>query len=155
MTPRVVHCSPDEATRQTGQMLAAACDARLKPVEDLSTMSLGLWEGLLESEIEERYPSTCRLWMDEPSMIHPPKGESFVEAESRLREAMIRILEKPGSGPSAFVLRPLALAMAWRWLMRRPSRDIWPILEQGSGYERILISREVLTALFEEAKAGA
>lgn len=153
--PAAIFCSPDEASRETADLLAEAVESRVKPLPDLVSMDLGLWEGLLESEIEHRYPSACRLWQEQPSLIHPPKGENFVDAEARIRRALSEVLEKANGKPVAFVCRPIPYAMAVCWLGGLPSGEIWKIVEDGPDVTRLQVERDRLRHLLEDLKAGA
>lgn len=153
--PAIVFTGPDEASRESAAVLADAVGSKTRTLPELESMDLGLWEGLLESEIEHRYPSACRLWQDQPSLIHPPKGETFVDAEARIRSALAPILEKANGKPMAFVARPLPYAMAACWLTGRPACDIWKIIEDGPDVQILGIDRPRLRQLCEELKAGA
>lgn len=153
--PAVVYCGPDDASRETARLVAEATDARLKVEDDLITMDLGLWEGMLESEVEARYPSACRMWRDEPRQVHPPKGESFEDADQRTRLAIARLLDKANGKAVAFVLRPLPFAMASCWLAQDCPKCIWTVLKEGPEFRRLLIRRQTIREVLQGLKAGA
>lgn len=118
-------------------------------------MDLGLWEGILEDEIEARYPSACRLWLDQPQLVQPPKGEAFADADARIRLAVSRVFERAERTPILIVCRPLSYAMATCWLAGRPSTDVWSLLEDGPAFQRLTLKQETLKTLLDELKAGA
>lgn len=153
--PAVILAAPDEASLETARMWADTCDAKVRTAAELQSMSLGLWEGLLESEIEHRYPAACREWREQPANIHPPEGESFVDAEMRIRIALTEILERANGRPVAIVSRPIPYAMSVCWLGSRPARDIWTIVESGPDSMSLSIDRGHLHHLCEDLKAGA
>lgn len=153
--PASVFTGPDDASRETAALFADAVGARVKVVDDLATMDLGLWEGMLESEVRERYPSACRIWQDEPRLIHPPKGESFEDADQRIRLAIARLLDKANAKAAAFVLRPLPFAMASCWLAQDCPKCIWTVLKEGPEFRRLSIRRQAIREVLQGIKAGA
>lgn len=154
-TPATIYAAPDEASRQTAELWAEAVGARVRTLPELESINLGLWEGLLETEVKHRYPGACREWQEQPANIHPPEGESFVDAESRIRIALSEVLERANGRPVAFVCRPIPYAMAVCWLSGRPTNDIWKIVEDGPDVTLLQLDREHLRHLLEDLKAGA
>ena len=63
-------------------------------IPDLGEMALGLWEGLRNEELENRYCSAGRLFLDDPTGVHAPEGDEFQEYASRVQTAMARIAAK-------------------------------------------------------------
>ncbi|MDX2116049.1 MAG: histidine phosphatase family protein [Planctomycetota bacterium] len=149
--PALVHASQDEAASETARMLAQEAGARLRLEPDLATCHLGLWEGLLEDEIAERFPSACKQWQDQPSCIHPPEGEPFEAASQRIRLALARALDRAGDRPTAFVLRPLPYALAICWLTGRPTKDIWTVIKDGPFSSRLRFTAAELRRVIDEA----
>jgi phosphoserine phosphatase len=109
----VVYCGPDEASQATARELAQHAAAKVKVVDELGEIHLGLWEGLLQSELEGKCPRTYRQWIDNPGVVRAPEGESLDEAQSRIMRALGRSLKsaKTDNGAIAFVLRPVAMAL--------------------------------------------
>ncbi|MBL8744769.1 MAG: histidine phosphatase family protein [Phycisphaerae bacterium] len=154
-TPAVIVSGPDESSLQTAGLWAEALGGKIRTVPELISMNLGLWEGLLESEIRHRFPGACREWEEQPSNIHPPEGESFVEAEARVRSALAEVLERANGRPIFVVCRPIPYAMGVCWLSNRPACDLWKIVEDGPDVTRVELEREHLHQLVEDLKAGA
>lgn len=129
----VVYCGPDEASVATASALAEAAGARVKVVDDLAEMHLGLWEGLSESELEGKCPTAYRQWMEDPSGVSAPEGEQVEDVQARVVGCACRLLEKSrGSGGAvAFVLRPVALAVLGCALDGQPYREMWPRARNG------------------------
>lgn len=121
-----IHCGPDEASIETAHLLAQTTGGTVTVVDDLAEMNLGLWEGMLVCEMTIRFPRACKAWMDDPSLINPPGGETLLEAQERVTGAVCRILERSRSGASvALVLRPIVLGMVRCWLGEEPTCNIW------------------------------
>ena len=114
--PRTIYTAPDEASRQTADAFAAVCGAKVKVVDDLQEMNLGLWQGLPYAEFKERYPTAYAQWRQDPALVVAPQGETMQQLAHRLKTTMTRMVDKAGSDAVAFVLRPVCLALAMQWL---------------------------------------
>lgn len=131
----VVLSGPDDCSRQTASVLASAAGCKVKVLDDLHDVGLGLWEGLRSVDLEERFPSLYKRWLDDPTAVRPPEGESIAEARARVIGALTRTLKKmrerqPRAG---VVLRPLARGIVRCWLEGLPDSRLWAVA--GSGRE--------------------
>lgn len=54
-----------------------------KPCPDLCEINFGDFEGLTYEEIEQRYPQEYQQWVQAPTTIKFPGGESFAEVKQR------------------------------------------------------------------------
>ena len=106
-----VYCGDEPTSRQTGRALAEMAEVRLRPMEDLQEVDVGLWEGLTDSQIEARFPKLHRCWVTDPVSVCPPQGEPVKEAASRLDKAVRTIARKHKGGTVAVILGPIALAV--------------------------------------------
>lgn len=115
----VVLSAPDEGSRETAAKVASVSRAKVRAVEGLAEPDMGLWEGLQESDLRERYPTAFGRWKDDPTSVSPPEGEDYLHAETRVVDTLRAALEKlGGEHPAvAIVLRPLALAILRAWLL--------------------------------------
>jgi broad specificity phosphatase PhoE len=93
----VVH-SPLARTGETAEAVATAFLASgrrvppLRPEPGLAEIAQGAWEGLLQREVEERYPAEIAGWRRDPVGVHAPGGESLAEVDARVRAALRRVL---------------------------------------------------------------
>jgi len=127
----VVLSGPDEACRSTAALVAAATGkGRIKTVDELRELGLGLWEGQREEELEIRYASAYRAWKHDPSKIVPPEGESMAEAQERLVEQVIKgIGRRRGAEGVGIVLRPFAMALVRARIFGLALHQVWDMLE--------------------------
>lgn len=153
--PATAYCGTDEASVETATVLAEACGAKVRKDDELIPMDLGIWDGLLEPQVLERFPSAYRQWKERPSTVNPPEGETFDDAESRLRRAVCRILEKANGKPVAIVLRPVPFGIVSCWLNQRPSDALWSVLDDGPQAERLTVGRQFIKDAQEALKARA
>ncbi len=156
-----VHTAPDEASVETAEALASRCGGRVRPLDALAEPGIGLWEGLKESELTERYAKAYRQWLEDPSSVQTPEGEEFDEASERILGAVGRALEKAAKDPVSIVVRPMAHAIIRGWLLERTPQELAGEREGrapgGSAVERHVVSRERLKRLRERklTRAGA
>ncbi|MDA8237158.1 MAG: histidine phosphatase family protein [Chloroflexi bacterium] len=93
----IIH-SPLARTRETAEAVAAAIAAAgrpappLRPEPGLAEIAQGAWEGLLQREVEERYPAEIAGWRRDPVGVHAPGGESLAAVDARVRAALGRAL---------------------------------------------------------------
>lgn len=93
----IVH-SPLRRTAETAEAVRSAFVAAGRPAPALRTepglreVGQGEWEGLLQDEVETRYPETIAGWRREPTRFHAPGGESLAEADARARAALDRVV---------------------------------------------------------------
>lgn len=151
-------CGPDEASQVTAQELARVTGAKVRVVESLGEINLGLWEGLLASELEEKCPRAYRQWIEDPASVQVPEGENLDQARSRILESLSRSLGKASNGSGGgvgVVLRPVALALvACEWT-GTPTKDLWSIIRTGPATQWRTVQRERFRPARARARAGA
>ncbi|NUQ54145.1 MAG: histidine phosphatase family protein [Phycisphaerales bacterium] len=137
----LVLCGPDEASRATAEEVAKAVDAKVKVIDELAEVGLGLWEGVREKDLEERCPTAYRRWKEDPASVCAPEGESIDEARDRMVAALRRLIPRYARATSTMVvvLRPVALGLARCFLSGRPTSDLWELGTQGAGVERLTV----------------
>jgi alpha-ribazole phosphatase len=73
-------------TRAAESAAIVGLGLRLKPTlaPELREIDFGRFEGLRYEEIERLYPEEYKLWMEHPTEIKFPQGESFTEMKARV-----------------------------------------------------------------------
>jgi broad specificity phosphatase PhoE len=153
-----VLCAPDEASQAVARELAKVCGAKVKVVEDLAEFHLGLWEGMLKSELQEKCPRAFRQWIDDPAAVQVPEGEGVEDAQNRLMDALSRNLGRVRGGEGGavgVVLRPMALGLVGCALTGVPTRNIWSMMECGPILEWRTVDRGNLRAATVRTGVGA
>lgn len=123
--PRVIYTAPDEASRQTAAAYGSAASVsgvKIKALDELREINLGLWQGLTYAEMKERYPTALNQWRQDISKVTAPQGETFADVSLRLKATLTRLIEKAGGDTLAFVLRPVSLALVAAWLSGQEGR---------------------------------
>lgn len=110
--PAVLTCGPEESARETAGILGKRLSLRVgRPLKDLHELHLGLWAGLTESEIEQRFTTAYEDWRNAPDAFCPPDGEPVADAAARLHRSAERAVKKHPGETVAFVVGPFAAAL--------------------------------------------
>jgi phosphoserine phosphatase len=98
--PFAIWHSPLRRAAQTAQAIheAREADGPLRPLEALTELGQGEWEGLTHDEVRSRYPMQLAAWRDDPLNNHAPGGESLPQALERARIARDTILGRLETG---------------------------------------------------------
>jgi len=149
--------SSEDAALKAAAILNHGQDAKIREYDGLRNVGLGLWEGVLAADLEERCKTTYREWMDSPMRITPPEGETMSEAQERLVSAMIKGLSKiKGDHPVVgLVLRPLAWALLRGWLLDAESIHVWESLDEPIEAEVIELTGDRIAAYTHRVRASA
>jgi broad specificity phosphatase PhoE len=93
----IVH-SPLARTRETAEAVVRAFRAAgrpgpaLRPEPGLAEIAQGAWEGIFQREVEERWPVEVSGWRRDPVHVQAPGGETLSEVDTRVRDALARVL---------------------------------------------------------------
>ncbi len=79
--------------RQTAELIAERFDLPVRVADDLREVNYGEWEGVAESEAQQRYPDVFPKWRADPSSVRIPGGETFAELRDRSFPAFMNIAE--------------------------------------------------------------
>jgi alpha-ribazole phosphatase/probable phosphoglycerate mutase len=123
--------APDEASRATAKLLARATGVkRVAAIPQLGEMALGLWEGLRYEELEQRYCSAGRQFMDNPSGVTAPEGEQVDAYAARVQEALGQVVGGHRAGSNiGIVVRPIALGLMRCFLNGADICELWAMLK--------------------------
>ncbi len=109
--PDAVYSGPEEATRETGELIAHELNAKLKKVKTLRELDLGHWEGLSEQDFRERFAKVYKQWRSDPLSVSPPEGESLVDAAERLAGAIDKLIRQHPQKTLVVILGRFAAAI--------------------------------------------
>jgi len=128
---RIFH-APDELSRDTALFIGRFLNVPAKALDSLTEVDLGLWAGLTETELKQRYPKAHRQLLESPLNVSPPGGEEFGAAVARLRATLRKRIKPNGREHLGLVLRPLTLAMARYLLQGAPPHSIWETSQRAA-----------------------
>ena len=151
-----VFAGTDEASEQTAAAAAGLAACKPKTCTTINEVDLGLWEGLMPGEAEEKYPTVFKQWSHDPTSVTPPEGEPLSDAEDRIITGLAKALDKiksDGEPVVGIVLRPIALGIVRTWLTDGNLRELWDEMERCEPIERHVIRREAIVSAKDRAPA--
>lgn len=86
-----VYASPRQRARESAEIIAAAHNLAVWPEENFCEMDFGVFEGLTYDEVAQRYPQEYQQWMERPTEVTFPGGESFAIMCERVRCAAAKL----------------------------------------------------------------
>lgn len=127
-----VYSSPAARALETAAPLAAA--RHLSPLVDdaLRELDFGALEGKSYDEIQAAHPDLYRAWMQTPTRVHFPGGESYLQLHTRALEAMETIRSRHRGAQAAIVSHGGILRAMLADCMRMPDDAIFR-LDQSYG----------------------
>jgi probable phosphoglycerate mutase len=140
-----LYCSCGEPAGETGQRIAEALGVKLRKLDNLQNVNLGLWQGMLTDEVRIRQPKVYRQWQEQPECVCPPEGEMIGRAAQRVQAAMSRLLKRHKDGTIGLVVPEPLASLVRRWLGSGVLGDLWKaaaerapweVLEVGPALER-------------------
>ncbi len=79
-----IYVSPKRRALESARRIAEFHDCPVQTVDALAEIRFGLFEGRSYDEIAAEYPEIYRKWMDDPTAVKFPDGESFAELWERV-----------------------------------------------------------------------
>lgn len=124
-SPACIFHSADELAAETAALVAEALHVPARPLRSLAEVDVGLWAGLTDAQLRQRYEAAHKQLREDPLSVTPPDGEPLGEAARRLLRGVKRRGQSNGAAAVGFVLRPLALALLRCQIEQRPLSDVW------------------------------
>jgi broad specificity phosphatase PhoE len=87
-----VFCSSAERAAETA-VIALGEDRPVTYMDELREISFGEWEGMLVSEVRERYPGILERWFAAPSTVTIEGAEPYLEFHARAAGTVDRIIQ--------------------------------------------------------------
>jgi alpha-ribazole phosphatase len=100
---RAVYSSPRRRAAESAHLIAAGHSLQTTTLDALSEINFGSFEGLSYEEIERRYPVLYGQWMESPTEIEFPNGESFSTMRCRVRDSVQRLRQRHSGESIAIV----------------------------------------------------
>jgi len=90
--PDAVYTSPLGRCRETGAAIAAPFRLEPQPIDGLSDIDYGEWQGLTRDQAKEHWPDETELWFRVPHLTAIPGGETLAVVLSRASAALRDVL---------------------------------------------------------------
>lgn len=89
-----VYVSSRVRARESAAIIAAASSLFYETNDDFAEIDFGDFEGLTYEEVERRFPASYREWMEAPTRVEFPNGESYARMKKRVLRATADLLER-------------------------------------------------------------
>lgn len=120
LRPDAIFSSDLQRATTTAAALGRITGLAVNSDKDLRERYGGLWEGLTDTEIKERYPVEHKAWS-------PPEGESSDAVAERVYNSLERIVTQlPDDGLAVVVSHGAALRLGMARLLEMPE-DLWGV----------------------------
>lgn len=107
--PSAIYSAAGNPAEETAVAIGQALDVKVKSLERLTNVNLGLWQGMLVDEVRHKQPKVYKQWQENPEQVHPPEGEMISTAIERVDECLEKLAKKYRTGAIALVAsEPLA-----------------------------------------------
>jgi len=118
-----VFCSSAERAAETA-LIALGDDHEIEFLDELREISFGEWEGMLVSEVREKYPGILEKWFRAPSSVSIEGAEPYLEFHARATGAVDRIVEETEG--DILIISHGGIICAWMThVLRMSPDDIW------------------------------
>ena len=98
-----VFCSPLKRAFETADPIARLHQLVAQPVEGLTDLNFGKWEGVSIENVKIQYKQIYESWRERPDLAKIPDGESLQEARQRSLNALNKIIAEYKQGTVVIV----------------------------------------------------
>lgn len=135
-----IYTSPSQRCVETARYLAVDRSCSVEPVDALRELNFGDFEGRSYAEIAECYPELYRGWMEHPTEVHFPNGESFQTMADRVTEATRELLARHPNHHIAFVTHGGAIRIILAGVLGIEAGHIFRIAQSHGAVNRVRYS---------------
>jgi broad specificity phosphatase PhoE len=121
----VLYTSTTRAAEQTAEAIAEALDIRLRKLDRMENIDLGLWQGMLLGEVKQKQPRVYRQWQESPETVCPPEGETLAQAEERVRTCLTKQFRRWRGATIGLVLPEPLLSLARHYVTHAELGNLW------------------------------
>jgi alpha-ribazole phosphatase len=125
----LIYSSPFSRALEGAQILAAAASCPVEVIEDLREIDFGDMEGLPYDEIAARYPDLYQRWMEAPTEVRFPNGESFCEMRARVLRAFAAIEREQEGETVAIVSHGGVNRVLLAWALQMPDNCLFRLAQ--------------------------
>lgn len=120
-----IYTSPLQRAVETAEIIREDRDILIYPTDGLREMGIGEWEGLLVSEIDERYPGMYDIWRSAPTQIRLKGGEPYTETQRRAWKTFWEIVKKHEGQTVLIVSHMMCISSILLTIAGIPLDEVW------------------------------
>jgi broad specificity phosphatase PhoE len=110
---------------QTAQQVASIKGLPIHTDARLRELHQGAWQGMLVSEIKNRYKERFRQRTENPHLVAPPGGESVQQVADRVLPCITEIIKKYPQDSVLIVTHGFVCALIHVYVNNEPAENIW------------------------------
>jgi alpha-ribazole phosphatase len=148
-----IYTSPRLRTIESARIIAAMQTCGYEEDGGLREIDFGDFEGLAYDEIAARYPALYRQWMETPTSVQFPHGESFRAMRLRVLRAFEAIRRSREGQTVAIVTHGGVIRILIAWALEMPDHCLFR-LAQDYAAMNLLLSVDGVPAV-QSINAGA
>jgi alpha-ribazole phosphatase len=124
-----IYSSPLSRALESARLIAADPSRPIEISKDLREIDFGDFEGLPFDEIAIRFPDLYRQWMETPTEVRFPHGESFLELHGRAIQAFEKIRREHAGQTVAIVSHGGVNRVLIAWALSMPDNSIFRLAQ--------------------------
>jgi alpha-ribazole phosphatase len=124
-----IYASPRVRTMESARIVAAVHDCECREDAGLCEIDFGDFEGLTYDDIAARYPAIYRQWMEAPTEVQFPHGESFAIMRLRVLRAFEEIRQRHEGRTVAIVTHGGVIRILLAWALEMPDRCLFRLAQ--------------------------
>jgi len=132
-----VYSSPILRSRQTAELVAEPHGLTIIFEPRLREINLGIWEGMLSTDIEAKYPQEMERRAHDPFHSHAPQGESISEVAERVVAATDEIAKKHVNQSVLVVAHGVSLAVIFCKANGIPLQKVYEHIPENAKPNRV------------------
>jgi len=127
-----VYSSPLKRAARTAQCIAGRFGLTVGTLEGLNDMNFGQWEGLLVSEVREKYAKSFDEWRHNPARFIVPGGESLEDVRCRVVATVDELALKHEGQTVAVVTHRVVCKVLLCYLLGLDNSHFWNIAQDST-----------------------
>jgi alpha-ribazole phosphatase len=124
-----IYASPRVRTMESARIVAGFHDCDCHEDAGLCEIDFGEFEGLTYDEIAVHYPAIYRQWMESPTEVQFPHGESFATMRVRVLRALEAIRQRHEGAMVAIVTHGGVIRIVLAWALEMPDRCLFRLAQ--------------------------
>ena len=120
-----IYTSPLQRAVETAEIIRGERDIPVHLTEGLREMGVGEWEGLLVSEIDEKYPGLYDVWRSHPTQIRLKGAERFEDTRTRAWQTFRQIARNHPGQTVLIVSHMMCISSILLTAAEIPLDEVW------------------------------
>jgi alpha-ribazole phosphatase len=125
----VIYASPRARTMESAHIVSGFHDCECREDAGLCEIDFGDFEGLAYDEIAARYSAIYQQWMESPTEVQFPHGESFAVMRARVLRAFETIRRRHEGRTVAIVTHGGMIRIVLAWALEMPDRCLFRLAQ--------------------------